>query len=119
MKTAIKQVFDELLAMPEAEFYAALKAHENSDLAQALLYSGRIKMNISKAIFDKMQSGDGLIEIICELVEGSDEIDYHDVADAIRENPSMMDMLTFEFKALKMIPADAEDINLTEIFKGL
>jgi hypothetical protein len=66
-----------------------------------------------------MESGHGLIEVICDLVEGSDEIDYEDVADVIKENPTMMDLLEHEFKTRKMINPDAEDINLTEIFKGL
>jgi hypothetical protein len=34
---AIKRVFHEILAMPEAEFKAELKSHENGDLAIALI----------------------------------------------------------------------------------
>jgi hypothetical protein len=74
---------------------------------------------IIKTIFEKMRSGNSLIDIICELVEKSDEIDYHDVADAIKDNPTMIELLTFEFKSKNMIPHDAEDINLTDIFKEL
>ena len=44
MKAAIKEVFDELLAMDEDEFHAELKSHENSDLAIALRRSNK-KMN--------------------------------------------------------------------------
>jgi hypothetical protein len=76
-------------------------------------------MNISKAILDKMETGHGLIDVICELVEGSDEIDYFDVADVIKENPTMVQILMHEFKKRKMIEPDADEINLTEIFKGL
>jgi hypothetical protein len=37
MEKAIKAVFDEILSMPEDEFLAALKSHEKSKLAQALI----------------------------------------------------------------------------------
>lgn len=76
-------------------------------------------MNIVKTILDGVGSGHGLIETICELVEKSDEIDYYDVADVIKGNPTMLKLLEQEFKSRKMIEPDAEDINLTEIFKGL
>jgi hypothetical protein len=76
-------------------------------------------MNIIKTILEKTESGHGLIDVICELVEGSEDIDYFDVADAIKDNPTMMDVLVHEFKKRNMIPADADQINLTEIFKGL
>ena len=76
-------------------------------------------MNISNQILSKMAKGHGLIDVICELVEGSDEIDYYDVAEVIKGNPTMMAIVEQEFKKLNMIPADAENINLTEIFKGL
>jgi hypothetical protein len=76
-------------------------------------------MNISKTILEKMKSGHGLIDIICELVEHSDEIDYFDVADVIKENPTMMQTLVHEFKGRNMIEPDAEEVNLTDVFKDL
>lgn len=76
-------------------------------------------MNISKAILNKLETGHGLIDVICELVEGSDEIDYFDVADIVKENPTMMAVLVDEFKKRNMISPDAEEVNLTEIFKEL
>jgi len=76
-------------------------------------------MNISKAILKKMESGHGLIDVICELVEGSEAIDYFDVADVVKENPTMMAVLIDEFKKRNMIAPDAEEVNLTEIFKEL
>ena len=77
------------------------------------------KMNLTKRILDRMESGHGLIDVICELVENSDDIDYHDVADVIKGNPTMLEMLEAEFKTRNMIPRGEEEINLTEIFKGL
>lgn len=76
-------------------------------------------MNISKTIIEKMKSGHGLIDIVCELVEGSDEIDYYDVADVIKANPTMMATLEHEFKTRNMIKSDCHDLNLTDIFKEL
>lgn len=80
---------------------------------------GGINVNISKAILNKLETGHGLIDVICELVEGSDEIDYFDVADIVKENPTMMAVLVDEFKKRNMISPDAEEVNLTEIFKEL
>ena len=76
-------------------------------------------MNISKTILSKMESGHGLIDVICELVEESEVIDYYDVADAIKDNATMLAVLLHEFKERNMIPPDADEINLTEIFKEL
>lgn len=76
-------------------------------------------MNISKSLFERMQSGHGLIAVICELVEASPEIDYYDVADVVKKNPTMMATLVHEFKSRNMIAPDAEEVNLTEIFKGM
>jgi hypothetical protein len=76
-------------------------------------------MNISKTILKKMESGTALIDVICELVEESDDIDYYDVADVIKDNATMLAVLLHEFKERNMIPADADEVNLTEIFKEL
>lgn len=76
-------------------------------------------MNISNEIIKKMKKGHGLIDIICELVEGSDEIDYHDVAEVIKENPTMLATLEHEFKGRRMIKPDTNDLNLTDIFKEI
>lgn len=77
-------------------------------------------MNIQNAILSRLDiKTHGLIEVICELVEGSTEIDYDDVADAIKSNPTMMAVLEQEFKTRNMMAKDAEDINLTELFKDL
>jgi hypothetical protein len=53
------------------------------------------------------------------LVEGSNVIDYHDVADIIKDNPTMMALLEQEFKKRRMIEPGQEEINLTNIFKEL
>jgi hypothetical protein len=76
-------------------------------------------MNISKSILKKMEGGHALIDVICELVEESDEIDYYDVADVVKDNATMMAVLLHEFKERNMIAPDADQINLTEIFKEL
>lgn len=76
-------------------------------------------MNITREILRRMESGSKLIDIICELVEGSDEIDYHDVADIIKDNPTMMALLEQEFKKRKMIEPGKREISLTDIFKEL
>jgi len=77
-------------------------------------------MNITNEILKKLNlKTHGLVDVICELVEGSDEIDYHDIADAIKDNPTMMDILEHEFKALNMIKSDDSEINLTAVFKDL
>jgi hypothetical protein len=76
-------------------------------------------MDITREIFKRMEAGNKLIDIICELVEGSNEIDYHDVADIIKDNPTMMALLEQEFKKRRMIEPGQEEINLTNIFKEL
>lgn len=77
-------------------------------------------MNLTNKILAKLDlKTHGLVDVICELVEGSDEFDYHDIADAIKDNPTMMAVLEQEFKKLNMLKADAAEINLTEVFKGL
>ncbi len=74
---------------------------------------------IANSILKKMDCGHGLIDVICEIVEASDEIDYDDVADAIRDNPTMLDTLEAEFKNRNMLTKEKDEINLTEIFKEL
>lgn len=76
-------------------------------------------MNISHEILRRMEAGNKLVDIVCELVEGSDEIDYHDVADVIKNNPTMLALLEQEFKKRKMIKPDKAEINLSNIFKEL
>jgi hypothetical protein len=76
-------------------------------------------MDITREIFKRMEAGNKLIDIICELVEGSNVIDYHDVADIIKDNPTMMALLEQEFKKRRMIEPGQEEINLTNIFKEL
>lgn len=76
-------------------------------------------MSLQTEILNRMETGSKLIDVICELVEKSDNIDYHDVADVIKDNPTMMEMLEKEFQKRNMIPKGPDDINLTEIFKGL
>jgi hypothetical protein len=68
---------------------------------------------------DKMKSGHGIVSVICDLVEHSDEIDYHDVADVIKCNPAMLAELAHEFKKRKMMEGATNEINLTDVFKGL
>lgn len=75
--------------------------------------------NLAEIILDKTLTGHKLVDIICELVESSTEIDYDDVADAIKDNPTMVALLQQEFQKRNMMDRDAEDINLTEVFKGL
>jgi len=76
-------------------------------------------VNIQREVLRRMEAGNKLIDIICELVEGSDDIDYHDVADVVKENPTMMALLEQEFKKRKMLPAGEKEFNLTNIFKEL
>lgn len=77
-------------------------------------------MNISKTILKKMKTGHGIISAIVDLVEHSEEIDYDDVADVVKCNPTMLAELAHEFEKRKMIKATGPDeVNLTEIFKGL
>lgn len=78
-------------------------------------------MNISREIYKRLKAekGHGLIDVICELVEGSDEIDYADVADIIKENPTMLAILEKEFAKRRMMPKEACEINLTDIFQEL
>lgn len=76
-------------------------------------------MNINQRILKGMKDGHGLIDVICELVENSDEIDYHDVADVIKANPTMLEMLEKEFKERNMMCKDECEVNLTEIFEDL
>jgi hypothetical protein len=77
--------------------------------------------NISREIYKRLKAeqGHGLIDVICELVEGSDLIDYADVADVIKANPTMLAVLEKEFEKRRMIPAGDAEINLTDIFKEL
>ena len=76
-------------------------------------------MDITREIFKRMDAGNKLVDIICELVEGSNEIDYEDVADIIKDNPTMMALLEQEFKKRKMIEPGKKEFNLTNIFKEL
>jgi len=76
-------------------------------------------MNITAKILDKMRGGHGLIDVICELVEASDAFDYYDVADIVKENPTMLAQLKFEFQRLDMLDKPECDLNLTEIFKDM
>ncbi len=75
--------------------------------------------SIAKSILKKMKNGHGLIDVICEIVEASDDIDFYDVADAIGDNPTMIKTLEAEFKSRNMMTKEKDEINLTEIFKEL
>lgn len=76
-------------------------------------------MGIQTEILNRMQNGSKLIDVICELVEGSDEIDYHDVAEVIKDNPTMMAIVEKEFQKRNLLPKEKDEINLTDIFKEL
>ena len=74
---------------------------------------------LKRKILNRISSGTSTIDVICEVIEASDEVDYHDVADLIKEDATMLAVVTDEFKKLNMLPKEASEINLVELFKDM
>lgn len=74
---------------------------------------------LKRKILNRLSSSTSTIDVICEIIEASDEYDYHDVADLIKEDATMLAVVTDEFKKLNMLPKEASEINLVELFKDM
>ena len=59
------------------------------------------------------------IDVICELVEASDDFDYHDVADLVKADPTMLDVVTHEFQKRNMLPKTDCEISLVDLFENM
>jgi hypothetical protein len=74
---------------------------------------------LKREILNRLSSDVTTIEVICEMIESSDENDYHDVADMIKADTTMLAVVTNEFQKRNMLPKDATEINLVDLFKDM
>jgi hypothetical protein len=74
---------------------------------------------LKREILNRLSPDSTTIDVICEIIEGSDEFDYHDVADLIKADPTMLAVVTTEFQKRNMLPKDATEISLVDLFKDM
>lgn len=71
---------------------------------------------LKREILNRLSPDVTTIDVICELVEASDEIDYHDVADLVKEDQTMLAVITHEFQNRNMLKKDACELSLLDLF---
>jgi len=74
---------------------------------------------LKREILNRLSPDVTTIEVICEVIEASDDFDYHDVADMIKADPTMLAVVTTEFQKRNMLPKDATEISLVDLFKDM
>lgn len=72
---------------------------------------------LKREILNRLSPDVTTIEVICEIIEASDEFDYHDVADLIKADNTMLAVITTEFQNRNMLPKDACELSLVDLFK--
>ena len=71
---------------------------------------------LKREILNRLSPDVSTIDVICELVEASDEVDYHDVADLIKEDQTMLAVVTHEFQNRNMLKKDSCELSLLDLF---
>jgi hypothetical protein len=72
---------------------------------------------LKREILNRLSPDANTIDVICEIIEATDEYDYHDVADLIKEDATMLAVITHEFQNRNMLPKESCSLSLIDLFK--